>query len=155
MRDKIIKVSLPVFLLLSWAVSIPVYSEELRERDYIGKNAHEFIVKGAHIYNDGDLDGTLAEFKKAVYADSGSMEAAYFLGMAYEKKGMPKEAFRAYSRVLKTQSKGYTVPEYGNYPYSIDEKVKALLKDNDFKERLVNEYVKQVQWGQSKFEKVC
>lgn len=129
-----------------------VGSEELRERDYIGKNVDEFIMNGARLYNNGNLDGALLEFKKATYADSKSTAAAYFLGMAYEKKGMPKDAFTAYSRGLKTQPQGYVIPEFGNCASLIDEKIKNLLKNNSLKEQLMNEYVKQVPWGQSGLE---
>ena len=67
------------------------------------KNNPEYIEAHyniAMIYNVGQVDKMIKELKKVIEIDSKFKEAHYNLGVAYEKKGMYKDAMEEYKKEL-------------------------------------------------------
>ena len=81
-------------------------------RDMLPRSYTAALALGTVLKAQGNIDGAIAEFRRAISINLTCGEAHYNLGLAYQNKGMAKEAVGCYERAIRWQPE--CVPAYNN-----------------------------------------
>jgi protein O-GlcNAc transferase len=64
------------------------------------KKANEYISQGASVFSNGDVEGAIKLFRKALLYNPGSTAANFNLGLCYQRVGLEEKAIKHFSKVL-------------------------------------------------------
>ena len=105
-----------------------------KAKNSINKTVNPFMAKGKTLFKDGDINGAVLEFHKAIVVDPGNFEAKRYLSKVDEKKakGIVKGALK------KRYLNGLDAYTKGNYDKSIIDWNSVLELDPDHEKALLN-----------------
>jgi tetratricopeptide (TPR) repeat protein len=81
-------------------------------REMLPRSYTAALALGTVLKAQGNIDGAIGEFRRAISINLACGETHYNLGLAYQNKGMAKEAVGCYERAIRWQPE--CVPAYNN-----------------------------------------